>query len=42
MLMRGIWQGKGKPPFHVYFEPFASEMVHLYDEGKVKMVIHVL
>lgn len=33
MLMWGIWQGKGKPPFHVYFEPFASEMVHLYDEG---------
>lgn len=36
MLMWGIWQGKGKPPFHVYFEPFASEMVHLYDEGRVK------
>ena len=36
MLMLGIWQGKGKPPFHVYFEPFASEMVHLIDKGKVK------
>lgn len=36
MLMWGIWLGKGKPPFHVYFEPFASEMVHLFDEGMIK------
>ncbi|XP_044168176.1 uncharacterized protein LOC122952196 [Acropora millepora] len=33
MLMWGIWQGKGKPPFNVYFEPFASEMTHLYQQG---------
>ena len=36
MLMWGIWQGKGKPHFNVYFEPFASEMVHLYQEGTVQ------
>lgn len=33
--MWGIWQGKGKPPFNVYFEPFASEMIHLYQQGTV-------
>lgn len=35
MLMWGIWQGKGKPPFNVYFEPFASEMMQLYEQGIV-------
>ena len=35
ILMWGIWQGKGKPPFNVYFEPFASEMTHLYQQGTV-------
>lgn len=34
MLMWGIWQGKGKPPFNVYFEPFATEMIDLYENGK--------
>ena len=38
MLMWGIWQGKGKPPFNVYFEPFASEMTHLYQQGTVNKV----
>ena len=33
--MWGSWQGKGKPPFNVYFEPFASEMTHLYQQGTV-------
>ncbi|KAK3731182.1 hypothetical protein QZH41_019239, partial [Actinostola sp. cb2023] len=33
MLMWGIWQGKGKPPFNVYFEPFAVHMSELYKEG---------
>lgn len=34
MLIWGIWQGKGKPPFNVYFEPFATEMIDLYENGK--------
>lgn len=36
MLMWGIWQGKGKPPFNVYFEPFASEMMQSYEQGIVR------
>ena len=27
MLMWELWQGKGKLPFNVYFDPFASEMI---------------
>ena len=34
MLMWGIWQGKGKPPFNVYFEPFATQMAKLYNDGE--------
>lgn len=33
MLMWGIWQGKGKPPFNTFFEPFAHEMTCLYEKG---------
>ena len=36
--MWGIWQSKGKLPFNVYFEPFASEMTHLYQQGTVNKV----
>lgn len=34
MLLWGIWQGKGKPPFNSFFDPFTSEMSELYNEGK--------
>ena len=33
-MLWGIWQGKGKPPFNTFFEPFTSEMSKLYNEGK--------
>jgi len=34
MMLWGIWQGKGKPPFNAFFEPFTSQMNQLYKEGK--------
>lgn len=34
MLLWGIWQGKGKPPFNAFFEPFTTQMNKLYKEGK--------
>ena len=34
MMLWGIWQGKGKPPFNSFFEPFTSEMSKLHNEGK--------
>lgn len=40
MLMWGIRQGKGKPPFNVYFEPFATQMTNLYNDG-VQIVLAV-
>lgn len=33
-MLWGIWQGKGKPSFNTFFEPFTSEMSKLYNEGK--------
>ncbi|WAR10081.1 LOW QUALITY PROTEIN: hypothetical protein MAR_035157, partial [Mya arenaria] len=33
MLLVGIWQGKGKPPFKQYIESFSEEMNSLYNEG---------
>ncbi|XP_020622265.1 uncharacterized protein LOC110059888 [Orbicella faveolata] len=33
MMLWGIWQGKGKPPFNAFFEPFATQMNKLYKEG---------
>lgn len=33
MLLVGIWQGKGKPPFQPYMEIFAEEMNKLKEEG---------
>lgn len=33
-MLWGIWQGKGKPPFNSFFDPFTSEMSKLYNEGK--------
>lgn len=38
--MWGIWQGKGKPAFNVYFEPFATEMTKLYNDG-IQIVLAV-
>lgn len=41
-MLWGIWQGKGKPPFNAFFEPFTSEMNKLYREGRplpVKMAV---
>lgn len=37
MLLWGIWQGKGKPPFNAFFDPFTSEMNKLYNEGELVM-----
>ena len=34
MMLWGLWQGKGKPSFNTFFEPFTSEMSKLYNEGK--------
>ncbi|PFX18774.1 hypothetical protein AWC38_SpisGene16844 [Stylophora pistillata] len=31
MLIWGIWQRKDKPPFNVYFKPFATHMTNLYE-----------
>lgn len=33
MLLIGIWQGKGKPPFKQYMMAFSQEMNSLYNEG---------
>ena len=30
MLLVGIWQGKGSPPFLQYMNTFGEEMCHLY------------
>ena len=41
-MLWGIWQGKGKPPFNSFFDPFTSEMSKLYNEGKCCNVNNVL
>ena len=33
MLLVGIWQGKGSPPFLPYMNAFGEEMCHLYHRG---------
>ena len=33
LLLVGIWQGKGKPPFKVYIESLAPHLNSLYHEG---------
>lgn len=33
MLLVGIWQGKGKPPFKQYLEAFSTDMNELYRTG---------
>ena len=33
MMLWGIWQGKGKPPFNAFFEPFTTQMNKLYKGG---------
>ena len=33
MILGGIWQGKGKPPFHEYMKAFSDVLVHMYNEG---------
>ena len=33
MLLVGIWQGKGSPPFLPYVIAFGEEMSHLYHRG---------
>ena len=33
MILVGVWQGKGKPPFKQYFEAFTKEMNNIQAEG---------
>lgn len=33
MILVGIWQGKGKPPFQSYLKTFTSQMNTLYTDG---------
>lgn len=33
MLLVGIWQGKGKPPFRQYMNAFSQDMNRLYNNG---------
>lgn len=33
MILAGIWQGKGNPPFMQYIATFGDEMVDLYNTG---------
>ena len=33
VILGGIWQGKGKPPFHEYMKAFSDVLVHMYNEG---------
>ena len=35
MILAGIWQGKGKPPFYQYMSKFSEQMNKLYDVGVV-------
>lgn len=33
ILIWGLWQGRGKPPFNAYFQQFATDMNALYETG---------
>ncbi|KAH3888146.1 hypothetical protein DPMN_012173 [Dreissena polymorpha] len=33
MLLVGLWQGKGKPPFKQFMHIFSEQMNRLYTEG---------
>ena len=33
MILAGIWQGKGKPPFYQYMSAFSEQMNKLYHKG---------
>ena len=33
LIIAGLWQGKGKPPFKLYFSTFATEIKSLFTEG---------
>ena len=33
MLLVGIWQGKGQPPYFDYMNEFGNEMTRLYEDG---------
>jgi hypothetical protein len=38
IILVGIWQGKGKPPFNSFFKEFVEQMNSIYEEGVQVMI----